>query len=422
MFERDHSMLWARPGTGKTRATLLGIQDVLEAKVSKRVLVSAPLKVAETVWRQECAKWQIPLNISVVTGNTPERERAKIIYGGSDVLVCNHDMLEKVLECNHGCTGMVLDELSRFRHHNGTWQKAARKSGMLWTTGLTGSPTPNNYLSLFGMSRAIGLNIFGKNFDKWKRANFYPTDYEARKWAIFPGNEAPFDAIRPYTYVLNDKNVSLPKIICPPQPVLQLPDAVRRSYVEMRKTSALTDLEIVASNAGVMTNKLRQIAAGFIYDNSGRPQGFSSFRIDALSALVEDMQGEPLLVVYEWIEQLAMLQKRFPDAPMLGGGSKNDEDIINRWNAGEFPVLLIHPASAGHGLNMAQGGNSVAWLQPTYDNELYEQTIGRVRRRDQKSAQVFSYELMAENTLDAAVQQVCHQRGLEQDMLWDKFQ
>ena len=413
-------MIFARPGAGKTRPALMAAQDWLESKEAKRVLVTAPLKVCHHVWEQERDKWEIPLTMSICTGQTEDKNKA--IFGDSDILVVNHDMLEKVMACNHGCDAMIIDELSRFRSHNGAWQKTARKSEMKMTTGLTGSPAPNNYLGLYGMQRAIGLNLFGKNFDKWKRANFYPTDYEARKWAIFPGNEKPFDAIRPYTYVLDDKSVWLPKVVCPPQPMLQLPEDVRRSYTEMRKTSTLTDMQIVASNAGVMTNKLRQIAAGFIYDNTGKPRGFSSFRIDALAALVEELQGEPLLIAYEWVEQLAMLKKRWPDTPVLGGGSTDDDNTIARWNRRELDKIFLHPASAGHGLNMAQGGNSVAWLQPTYDNELYEQTLGRVRRRDQFSAQVFSYELMAENTLDVAVQQVCHQRGIEQDMLWRKFQ
>lgn len=414
-------MIFARPGTGKTRGALMAMEDWIDRGDAKRVLVTAPLKVAKNVWGQENNKWHGPLSMNILTGDMSLKDRNAALYSHSDVLVCNHDILDKVLDANHGCDAMVIDELSRFRSHSGTWQKTARNSGMKMTTGLTGSPAPNNYLGIYGMQRAIGLNLFGKNFDKWKRANFYPTDYEARKWAIFPGNEAPFDAIRPYTYVLDDKSVNLPKIVQKNVPV-ELPDEVRKSYRELRATSALSDMQIVALNAGVLHGKLRQIAAGFIYDNTGKPRGFSSFRIDALAALVEELQGQPVLIVYEWIEQLNMLRRMWPDVPVLGGGSTDDDTTIARWNDRELDKLFIHPASAGHGLNMAQGGNSVAWLQPTSDNELYEQTLGRVRRRDQTSAQVFSYELMAENTLDASVQQVCHQRGLEQDMLWQKFQ
>lgn len=425
-------MIFARPGTGKTRGALLAAQDWIESKEARRVLVTAPLKVCHNVWRQERDKWEIPLTMGICTGQTEDKN--KIIFGDSDVLVVNHDMLQKVMGCNHGCDAMIIDELSLFRSHNGTWQKTARNSGMKMTTGLTGSPGPNHYLGLYGMARAVGLDVFGKNFDKWKKANFYPTDYHGYKWAIFPGNNAPFETIKPYTYVLDDKSVWLPTIVR--QPIwIQLPDSVRNYYREMRKTSQLTDDELIneidpttgnirpllAANAGILANKLRQIAAGFVYDSTGKGRILSSFRVDALAALVEELQGEPLLVAYEWVEQLHMLRKVFPNAPMLGGGSTDDDAVIIRWNAKEYPVLLIHPASAGHGLNMAQGGNSVAWLQPTYNNELYEQTLGRVRRRDQTSAQVFSYELMAENTLDLAVQQVCHQRGVEQDMLWKKF-
>lgn len=418
LYQRNHSMVFARPGAGKTLPTLLTLADWRDAGESRRALIAAPLKVAHNVWRQECAKWEVPLTMSLCTGETEDKRAA--IEAKTDVLITNHNMLGKILESDHGCDTLIIDELSRFRAHNGSWQKQARNSGMKITVGLTGSPTPNNYLSLYGMSRAIGLELFGRNFDKWKRAHFYPTDYEGHKWAPFPGDETVFEAIRPYTYVLDDKSAQLPPVVRPPMQ-LQLPDDVRTRYRELRKTSELTDLQIVASNAGVLTGKLRQIAAGFIYDNSGKPVGLSPFRIQALAALVEEMQGEPLLVAYEWVEQLAMLQSYFPHVPYLGGNSKNDDDTLAQWNQRKLPVLFIHPASAGHGLNMAQGGNSVAWLQPPHDNELYEQLIGRVRRRDQASAQVFSYEFVAENTLDEAVQQTCHQRGRDQDALWAKF-
>ena len=272
--------------------------------------------------------------MSLLTGETADHAGA--LSADTDVLITNHSMLPKVLASDHGCDALVIDELSRYRSHAGTWQKTARNSGMGITTGLTGSPTPNNYLSLYGMSRAVGLDVFGHNFDKWKRAHFYPTDYEGHKWAPFPGDDSVFETLKPYVYLLNDKEANLPEVVRPPMR-LTLPDDVRASYREMRKTSTLTDLHIIASNAGVLTGKLRQIAAGFIYDNHGKAKGLSPFRIQAAAALVEEMQGEPLLIAYEWVEQLQMLLKQWPGIRYLGGGSTDDDRTIALWNDGKLP-------------------------------------------------------------------------------------
>jgi len=414
IFERDHSLVFARPGTGKTLATLIAIKDLLDARVVERVMVVAPLRVVLNVWQQEIQKWKLPLTSTICTGAT--KDRAGALREKTQLLIVNYEMLKQILPQDHSCDGIVVDEISKLRSNTGRWNKLVRGAGFKFAVGLTGSPTPNNLLSLYGMAKAVGLPIWGNSFDKWKRTFFYPLDYNEYQWSPKQGNTL-LDDLRDYVFTLDDTAVKLPPIVRPPM-VVDLPGDLRELYAELRSTSALSDHEIIAANMGVLTGKLRQIAAGFVYDNRGTPVSFNPWRIDIAADLVEELQGQPLIIVYEWREQLAMLRKQWPNAPFLGGGSKDDETTIAAWCAGKVPVLFLHPAAAGHGINMAAGGNSVCWLQPPHDQEAYEQVIGRVRRRDQPSASVFSYEIVARSTLDEPVLEKLGARAEAQEGVW----
>ena len=240
IFERDASLIFARPGTGKTLATLLAIKDWISEKVAKRVLIVAPLRVAKLVWGAENQKWHIGLSMSLVTGEMKPKDRDAAIYSGSDVLVTNFEMLEKVLATNHGCDAIVIDEISKLRASNGAWNKLIRKAKFKLAVGLTGSPTPNTLLSLHGISRAVGIDVFDKSFDKWKRAYFYPTDYQQYKWAPLPGAREQLQTLlQPYTYVLDEGAGLLPPVVRVPVPCTLPPD-LRAAYDDMRRTSALT--------------------------------------------------------------------------------------------------------------------------------------------------------------------------------------
>jgi len=421
IYERDHSMVFAKPGTGKTLAALLAAQDWIESGAAKRVLVEAPLRVCHNVWQQEIKKWNIPLTSAVCTGEVSKRARADAIAGKTNILISNYDIMPALLQEDHGCDAVIYDELSKLRSPTGKRQKAARASGMQISTGLTGSPAPRGLESLYGMANAVGLTLFGRNYDLWHRKFFYPLDYNEYRWAPFPGAQEELVAmLKPYVYTLEDNAVELPPIV---RPVLEydLPKDLRRTYDIMRATSQLSDHDIIAGSAGVLSGKCRQIAAGFVYNSSGNPVDFSEWRIDLLADLVDELQGQPLLVMYEWVEQLEMIRRRWPGIRFLGGGAERPNETIGMWNAGSISLLPCHPSSMGHGNNMAQGGNAVCWLQPPHDAELYEQGIGRVRRRDQPDARVYSYEFVARDTLDIAVRARLGDKAATQDSLWAAF-
>lgn len=422
MFERNASMMFAKVGTGKTLTYLLTIQDLIEAGVIRRALVVPPLRVAKFVWRQELAKWQIPLTMSLCTGEMTKNQQRAAIEADTDILVANYDIMEKLLEDDtHRCDGLVFDELSKLRNPTGKRQKAARRGKFIWRSGGTGTPAPNGLGSIYGMAHAVGLgHLVGRNHDVWRRRFFYPTDYEQRNWAPFPDTEEKLAAlIKPHTYVLEDDAVELPPVVRPPMDI-ELPRSLRRTYDEMRATSLLSDEELViAGSAAVLRMKLRQITSGFAYRSDGTSASFDPYRLEILADIVEEMQGRPIIIAYEFREQLAMMQKKWGvQFRYIGGGSTDDEKTIDDWNAGRLPVLGLHPAAIGHGANLQFGGNAIAWWQVPDDLELYDQTIGRLVRRGQAGAVVYSYEPTALDTVDVAVRARAVDKTRVQDGLW----
>jgi SNF2 family DNA or RNA helicase len=421
VYERDNSMLFARMGTGKTLTYLMAMQDWKEAGDVKRTMVVAPLRVARNVWRQERDKWEMPLTMSLATGEMSKLAQRAAVEADTDVLVTNYEMFEKLLaDGTHRCEAVVFDELSRLRNGTGKRQKAARHAPFKIKSGGTGTPAPNGLTSIYGMAQAIGIGtkLFGRSHDKWLRRYFYPEDFEQRKWIPFGETMNELSAIiKPYTFVQEDNAVELPTIVRPPID-LQLPAGLRDQYDRLRATSVLSDHDIIAGNAGVLRNKLRQIASGFIYDNAGEPVGLDPYRLDAVEAVVEEQNGRPIIIAYEFREQLAMMLRRWPDLRFIGGDSTDDERTIEDWNAGRIEKLALHPASAGHGLNLQGGGNAVVWWQLPDDFELYDQTLGRLRRRGQEDDRVWSYEPSAVGTVDQTVRTQQHGKNRTQEGLW----
>lgn len=420
LFERNHSMLFARTGTGKTLVNLLAIQDWLEAKEAKRVLVVPPKRVAKLVWRQERDKWQIPITMSLATGEQTKAEQRDAIDADTQCLIANYEIAVKLIEENtHGCNTVVFDELSKLRNATGKRQKSARRGGFDIWTGCTGTPAPNGLTSIYGMAQAVGLGaLVGRNHDHWLRRYFYPTDFQQRVWAPFKETPAELaDLIRPYTYVLEDDKVELGDIVRPPIDV-ELPRPLRILYDRMRAESVLTDEEIVAGSAGVLRNKLRQIASGFAYKRDGEAVPFDGYRMDTVADIVEEMQGRPIIIAYEFREQIAMMRRKWPDLRWLGGDSTDDARTIDLWNEGRLDKIALHPASAGHGLNL-QGAkaDALVWWQLPDDLELYLQTIGRLVRRG-GADRVWSYEITALNTVDVQVRHMAGLKNQTQDSLW----
>jgi hypothetical protein len=415
IYARDASIVCAKTGTGKTLCNLLAMKDWIGEGVSERIMVTAPLRVAKYVWQQESEKWRIPLRMGLMTGGIQTYDPS--IH---NVMLTNFEMIPKLADMDHGCDTLVIDELSRLRNPTGTWQKAIRKAPFKIRTGATGTPAPNGLTSVYGMCRALGLDhLVGRNYDKWLRTHFYPLDFEQYDWAPFRDTLPKLaDMLKPYSYVLENDAVKLPDIVRLPMMPMPLPKELREVYDRLRKKSVLTDLEIVVGSAGVLRNKLRQIASGFIYGNDKKSHSLSPYRLNWMADIVKQQKGEPIILVYEYREQLAMLRARWPKAPWLGYQSENEEHTIAQWNMRRIPVMFLHPQSAGHGLNLQFGGNTIAWWAIPDDFELYEQVLARLARRGQRDSFVTSYEPVATNTIEETVKTVAHMKDMTQQGLW----
>lgn len=407
-YERDGSLLFGKVGSGKTPIYLMTMQDWIEEQVCRRIMLTAPLRVINHVWRQEAAKWHSPLTFSICTGELTPKQQRLAVEAKTNVLLVNNAMVPRVLgHGGHGCDGLVIDEISKYRDPTGLWSKTIRTGPFNVRSGGTGTPAPNGLCSLYGMCHAVGHGkLVGRNFDKWRRKYFYPTDYQQFGWEPFVGApEALAELIRPFTYVIDENLVPSPPVMKVPIR-LDLPKDLREPYEEMRKTLMLSDEEIVAANNGVARSKLRQIASGFAYDSQGVAVRLGDWRLNVLADLVDEMNGQPLIVAYEFREQREMMKRKWPHMRFIGGGTSaaEDNDTKDLWSRRKISLLGMHPASAGHGLNdMDLGGSAVAWWQPPDDLEHFDQLMGRLTRRGQTASHVRAYMLVTNNTIDGAV-------------------
>jgi hypothetical protein len=247
--------------------------------------------------------------------------------------------------------------------------------------------------------------LWGRAFIPWQRRQFRPRDPFGREWVALPGAEeriaADFGAIA--MTVADEDMPDLPacNVIVTP---IKLPNAVMATYQTMARElfASIEGRSIEAASALIATGKLAQMANGFLYDaGAGDPVNVHSLKIDWLRELVESLDGEPLLIAYEFIEDLRTIRRAFGEVPALGGLTPAREAArhIAAWNAGMLPLLAFHPAAAGHGLNLQHGGSRMAWLSPSWSAELTEQAIGRIYRPGQ-TRHVTVHVCVAAGTVD----------------------
>lgn len=402
IYERDESLVFARPGAGKTVVTLTALSEMLRDGIVRRVLVTAPLRVAELVWAQEAAKWEHlrHLRVAVATGTPKERDAAD-----GDIVVVNHENLVDYLErYGAGFDCFVIDELSKFKGPTSAkWRPTLKHTAhMKVRIGLTGSPVPNGPEDLFAQTRMIdhGRRL-GRDWVKWRAANMW--EQTENVWKCRKGTlEKTLAAISDMTFILSPENWAPPPVRHVKVPV-HLPSDLRRVYDELDKTSVADiagDVLMPGGRAQVV-NKMRQVCAGFYYDETGEGQRLDMFRVDAICNVV-DTQTSPVLLVYDYREQLDELRRRYPGAPVLGSGTtrKVAAKAVDDWNAGRLRVLIAHPAAFSHGLNLQFGGHIVCWCSLPWSLDFWEQTIMRLAREGQKAPETISYATVAVDTVE----------------------
>ena len=418
LYEHDEALAVLKMGAGKTISTLTAIEELIRDHVIRHGLIIAPKRVATSVWPAEIASWEHTkgLKYAVLDGGPLQRERALQDASVRQLTIIGIDNVQWLCELLDRMQGdhpifdlLVIDETSKLKDPKSKRGKALAKLAgrfrMRW--GMTGTPTPNSLLDLYTPMKILtNGQLWGKSFYKWQKTHFYPTDRNGYQWSVFPDHAAILraDAASVSIALGEGEMPDLPAISVLVDEIT-LPEAVRRHYraMEDRLFTKMEGADILAVTRAVATGKLAQMANGFVYDEDGAggAHPLHSEKELWLSELVENLDGEPVILVYEFQEDLAMLRRLFGDLPYLGSGvgDAKANQTIEAWNRGELPLLALHPASGGHGLNLQYGGSRMAWVAPTWSAELWDQTVARIHRPGQ-AAHVMIHVCVARHTVD----------------------
>jgi len=412
MYEYDHTLMVAKMGGGKTITTLTAIAELIEAGELERVLVIAPLKVCKTVWAQELLKWEHTrhLTVSICVGKEVWRRAA--LNENAQITVINFENLPwlfKTMQARCWWDGLVVDEISKLKNTGGTQFRALRPrlNDYKWRVGLTGTPVSEDWLGLFGQMLVVdGGKSLGTQKANYMNEYFYATDFQQYNWELKTGSaERIAKAIAGNVYVMPDYRDQLPPIRYETVE-LDMPDEVNSKYVEMAESMVLElhgSGEAEAPNAAVLVSKLQQIACGFVYDIAGEPLPISDYRINAAVDLI--LANPKTLVVYWYDFDFFRLKKALEakNAPFVAIADGDAESVVNQWNTDAgVRALLLHPRSAGHGLNLAAGGCDILWFTPYWSRDLWEQTNARLWRRGQRHA-VTVKTLAARGSIDSVI-------------------
>ena len=402
-------------GLGKTSITLSAIADLLfDSFEVHKVLVIAPLRVARDTWSAEIQKWDQlhGLTYSVAVGTEAERKAA--LNRKADIYIINRENVQWLIDQSKlpfDYDMVVVDELSSFKNHQSKRFKALMqvRPKLKRVVGLTGTPASNGLMDLWAEFKVIDMGKrLGRFISHYRQNYFVPDKMNGQivySYRPRPGAEdAIYRQISDITISMKSTDhIEMPDLVSTEYKVYLSPDE-QEVYDDMKKQFVLDlpDGEISAANAAVLSGKLSQMANGAIYDDNGGMVEIHSQKLDALEDIIESANGKPLLVAYWYQHDLSRIMRRLHERH-IPFSKLDSADSIRRWNNGEIPVALIHPASAGHGLNLQSGGNHIVWYGLTWSLELYSQTIARLWRQGQTEETVIVQHIVAEGTIDEQI-------------------
>ena len=384
LYESDGLLVYANMGAGKTIISLVALNELLRDGELNRVLIFAPLKVCNTVWKQESEKWAglDCITVGIATGE-PEKRREVVEDKQYNIIVLNFENIPwffSLYKKDHGFDGLLVDELTKLKSVGGKQFKKLRPrlKDFKWRSGLTGTPVSENFESLFAMIMIIDNGArLGTRKDRFLQEYFYPIDFDQRQWEIKSDKDAArlISKVAELVYTLPDYRHELPTLRIE-HIAVELPDSARDVYVTFAKDSVYQ--EVLAESAAVLQGKLLQVASGFLYRNEGSSIILHNEKIKKCIELLK-YTNEKTVIVYNFTEDLKRLRQALPDAVAV-----NDyAEVIQDWQAGKIKYLLLHPLSAGHGVQLEAGCNMI-FLTPIWSNDAYLQTIARVWRKGQK--------------------------------------
>lgn len=385
----------------------------------------APKRVAEDTWAQEVEKWShlSHLSVSLVLG-TP-KQRTEALAKDADIYVTNKENTKWICEKyrkDWPFDMLVIDELSTFKNSSSQRFKILKKQMPLVNrfVGLTGTPAPKNIMDLWAQIYLIdGGERLGKNMTKFRQQYFYPTHQltdHVFNWELKDGaKDEIYDKISDVTVSMEHKDyLEMPERIDSVKEA-KLSKKERALYEQLEQDMIIEDTEnddkdIVALNSAALSQKLLQLSNGAVYTDDGTYKHIHDKKLEMLDEIVEEAQGKPILVFYNFKHDRERILERYSFAEELEG------DYMRRWNNGEIQMLIAHPASAGHGLNLQHGGSIMVWFGLTWNLEYYEQANARLYRQGQKKTTVI-HHLLTENSIDQRVYDALKNKKLNQSEL-----
>ncbi|HFI0064894.1 TPA: SNF2-related protein [Streptococcus suis] len=417
-------------GMGKTATTLSAVNELMFDRFEvTKVLVIAPLRVANTVWSDEIEQWAElrHLRYSKIVGTPKQRKVA--LQKDADIYIVNRENLPWLVEqCSpyFKWDMVVIDELSSFK----SWQSKRFKAFMAMRpymkriVGLTGTPSSNGLMDLFAefkvidggerLGRFIG-EFRSRYFEEGRRNGNIVYEYIPMDYAECQIQDKISDitiSMKALDYLEMPELISTKKLV-------RMTDKEKEKYSQFKKEYVLSELdglEVTAANAASLTNKLVQLSNGAVYSDDHTVVPLHEQKLDALEDILESANGEPVLVAYWFKHDLARIIGRLEKLKVKNRVLKTEEDI-REWNKGNVPVGLLHPAGAGHGLNLQKGGHHLVWFGLTWSLELYQQTNARLWRQGQEAETVVIQHIVTEGTIDEEILKALGNKDAQQERL-----
>lgn len=394
-----HAGLFVDMGLGKTASVLHALVDL-----PKPVLLIGPIRVIETVWRQEAALWPKAkgLTFSLVRG-TP-RARTSALEASADIYLVNPELLEEALAFRTYST-LVVDESSQFKNPSTKRFKLLRRhvKGFQRRIILTGTPSPNSLLDLWSQAFILDRGErLGTSFGAFRERFFHQTDWQGYVFAPNPEAEEQITKLLSDIVFRAEAAGNLPpREVVTNKLLLDLPAPARKVYekLEAEAFAALGESSISPATAVACLMKLRQVASGFVYDDEVRPHTIHKEKIQAVQSILEET-GSPVVLVYQFLHELAALKRAFPYGVELPKGSS--PEFFRAWDSKKIPLLFLHPQSGGHGLNLQHGSHTMVIFSASFSYEHMAQTIARIDRQGQTSPVMLHY-LVARDTVDELI-------------------
>lgn len=428
--KHDISAVLLDMGMGKTAITLMAVEYLMYEQFEiYKVLVVCPLRVTRT-WKDEIEKWEqlSGTRYSIVTGTVAQRKKA--LAADVDIYIINRENVPWLIE-KSGCQFMfdmvVIDELSSFKNHQTARHKALMRvrPKVRRIVGLTGTPASQGLMDLFAEFKLLDMGQRLGRFIGQYRLNYFKPDKVngpiVYSYKLLPGAEEQiYDKISDITISMKAvDHLEMPELISTEYPVY-LDEKEMEKYESLKKDLILstTEHEVTAANAASLVNKLSQMANGAVYTDDTEAVTFHDRKLDALEDIIEAANGKPLLVAYWFKHDYTRIVQRLKKLGISYMKIDSNESIT-KWNNREIPVALIHPASAGHGLNLQKGGNTMVWFGLTWSLELYQQCVCRLYRQGQTEDTVTIIHLIAQGTVDEKIMKALSMKDTTQAALID---